>query len=287
MNHHRSLDATVCDCATNYTGPSCEYHVSQLPKKLDCTMDCQNDGNCQLGFKNGTDIIPDKSNDPNFFQYCDCPTNFTGTFCQDSNNTSFTDSPSTQPSPTVTGIFMPNIPSFASSTPSSRSNTDDTSSIPSPIPSDSGSSSANSCTLECEHDGVCEIGNRDATNLELVLDPYFNPNVPLKGSSDETKTQYCDCPSEYSGIICEHINKNIDCEDVTCKHSSTCKSIPNNDYTNGASLLPVCSCEFNGTHHFAGTDCAHPSTSFCTSSPGMNGFQFCTNNGKCRETLKG
>jgi hypothetical protein len=252
-------------------------------------MGCQNQGLCQLGFKNGTDI----NDQSNFFQYCDCPNQFVGKFCEE-ENTAPTNSPSsltTTLGPTVTGIIQPDIPSLESPTPSSSNHfLTDTSNMPSPNPSESGSSGNNDngdntlCTMNCEHDGVCVLGYRDATDLEFALDHNFDPNLSVENSA---QTQYCDCPSTYSGILCEHFNQDITCEKASCENGSTCKAVPYDDPATTSVSLPVCSCEFNGTHHFAGLGCSEPSTSFCTNSPGMNGFQFCTNNGKCRETLKG
>jgi hypothetical protein len=261
-------------------------------------MDCQNDGICQFGFSNSTNTTNDglatvnPEDSQEFFQYCLCPTNYVGKYCEDYTLTVPTDSPSfmsVSPTESVKGVIMPNITELPSPSPSNSDTVETMSSnIPSPIPSESGSSNIDdndngNCKLSCIHGGVCQTGSRDATDLELAIDPNFNPNVAREDSPDVT--EYCDCPSGNSGILCEHFNTDIDCKDVSCKHGSTCTLIPHDDP--GIGSLPVCSCVFNGTHHFAGVGCSETSTSFCTSSPGMNGFQFCTNGGKCRETLKG
>jgi hypothetical protein len=43
----------------------------------------------------------------------------------------------------------------------------------------------------------------------------------------------------------------------------------------------VCACHTNQEESYAGIACSMPASSYCTSSPGVNGRQFCTNNGRC------
>ena len=130
------------------------------------------------------------------------------------------------------------------------------------------------CDIACENGGTCQLGFRNATGAEILYDP----NVTLMDVND--LLQYCNCPTGYSGNYCERYQE--DCGEVYCFHGSTCKMIPVGTDGSG-SMEPYCACENNGTHSFAGVGCQFHSTSFCTSSQGVNGYQFCTNEGKCNE----
>lgn len=75
----------ICDDIPNFEGPHCEYVKDTVP---DCTLDCQNGGNCVLGTPDPQDY--DKYD--NYFgifaqanktkSYCRCPPGFYGYYCE-------------------------------------------------------------------------------------------------------------------------------------------------------------------------------------------------------------
>jgi len=127
------------------------------------------------------------------------------------------------------------------------------------------------CNLNCKNEGECYVGTRNATDAEMSFDAAFSGNVL-------DKFQHCRCPAGFAGIFCEKAYTT--CGGGHCYHEAVCKD-------GAGTEEPHCECEHNNTHSFVGASCQTHSTSFCTKSPGVNGHQFCTNNGQCKDIGNG
>lgn len=68
-----------------------------------------------------------------------------------------------------------------------------------------------------------------------------------------------------------------DAEDLYCAFG-TCETVPIDESGN---VDVVCACQVNQEESYAGLGCVTQASSYCTMSPGVNGRQFCTNNGTC------
>lgn len=127
------------------------------------------------------------------------------------------------------------------------------------------------CSMDCQNGGTCQIGYRNATDSEIFLNPDFDPNVP-------TRFEHCQCPDGFAGEYCEQKFSTCgDDEDMYCAFG-TCETVPIDDSGNEE---VVCACNVNLDESYAGIGCGVPASSYCTWSPGVNGRQFCTNNGTC------
>jgi hypothetical protein len=73
-----------CSCLPGFGGFSCEFN-----QNVDCDLDCENGGTCNLGSRPDAPLEekywfnPDKQGE---YQYCDCPNGFTGTTCETFSN---------------------------------------------------------------------------------------------------------------------------------------------------------------------------------------------------------
>jgi hypothetical protein len=111
----------------------------------------------------------------------------------------------------------------------------------------------------------------------------------------------CDCPSGFTGFKCEFevnfedaLDEDVDfdvveCGDGHCLNGGTCVSflVENSDGGTQAQQHCDCSMAFTGTDVWAGEQCEHKATSFCTDPEGddMEGVLFCVNGGSCRDNV--
>lgn len=73
--------AHPCNCPVGHRGPHCEFDTGFVPE---CTLECQNGGECTLGIKDYDTALYNKvwaQQDGNF-QYCSCPEGFFGLNCE-------------------------------------------------------------------------------------------------------------------------------------------------------------------------------------------------------------
>lgn len=127
------------------------------------------------------------------------------------------------------------------------------------------------CSTVCVNNGTCQIGYRKPTADEVIINPDFDPNVL-------TRFEHCQCPDGFTGVNCELEYTSCGEDAALLCMFGECEEVQIDD--SGATDV-VCVCQNDEDQSYAGTACAQPATSFCTSSPGVNGRQFCTNNGTC------
>lgn len=73
--------AHPCNCPVGHRGPHCEFDTGFVP---DCTLSCENGGECTLGIKDYDSAVFDlvwAQQDGNF-QYCSCPPGYFGLNCE-------------------------------------------------------------------------------------------------------------------------------------------------------------------------------------------------------------
>lgn len=89
-----------CDCPDGYSGFSCEFRTEEVTdlagdyepeddegilldteEQASCDLACQNSGVCRNGSGQGIDALSGSS-PASAFQYCVCPPNFAGTYCE-------------------------------------------------------------------------------------------------------------------------------------------------------------------------------------------------------------
>lgn len=71
-----------CHCGPDHEGPHCEFEKGAVPE---CTLSCRNGGGCRRGIKEnipGEEFLYDYWMKNMSYQYCECPKNFYGTFCE-------------------------------------------------------------------------------------------------------------------------------------------------------------------------------------------------------------
>jgi hypothetical protein len=73
-----------CECGDEHDGPHCEYTKGAVP---DCDLECKNDGQCQLGFKDYKESLAQYQNywEDNFnltLMHCLCPDGYFGSLCE-------------------------------------------------------------------------------------------------------------------------------------------------------------------------------------------------------------
>ena len=127
------------------------------------------------------------------------------------------------------------------------------------------------CSATCENGGSCQIGYRDNTDAEMVINPDFDPN-------DQARFEHCRCADGFTGDKCEL--KYTSCGDASALYCmfGKCELV---ELDGDGKTDVVCVCQNDNDQTYAGTACDVPATSFCTSSPGVNGRQFCANGGQC------
>jgi hypothetical protein len=130
-----------------------------------------------------------------------------------------------------------------------------------------------SCSLKCQNDGVCRIGADTWENLIQYNYDY----IP------QEQRQYCSCPNEYYGTLCEHgiqDSTNIEiCGDRPCLNGGICKAVVGEDGTTSRQ----CDCsetKILGVQH-AGQYCEHNATDVCAAET-YGGQVFCVNGGICK-----
>lgn len=129
------------------------------------------------------------------------------------------------------------------------------------------------CTLECFNEGVCIVGIRSPTEVNLLRRIW----------SDEEISEHmrCVCPTGYGGPLCQSISE--ECGDNFCFHGGTC--VITTTTIHGDSKTEYhCDCTSatdRSGNRFAGDYCQEVSTSFCDAN---DASLFCTNGGRCNSS---
>jgi hypothetical protein len=78
-------EESFCNCPSGVEGPHCEFQAGSMP---DCTLDCQNEGECQFGLPPTTAEVHDldglyltDDGTAEDSMHCVCPPSFGGKFC--------------------------------------------------------------------------------------------------------------------------------------------------------------------------------------------------------------
>ena len=143
-------------------------------------------------------------------------------------------------------------------------------------------------TCSTKSTSVCQAATADDPSELLVCMNH--------GTCRDDPTKGCDCPSGFTGKICDieveddsHKDQGVPCGDSYCYHGGTCDSVRITDPDGKVTLMDYCDCSpaVDEDHLYAGASCQYKSTSFCTHPTrglSLEGTRFCVNGGTCRES---
>jgi len=225
-----NLPPHMCDCAaigdsnTHYTGTYCEYENIHACNEDDLYVD-----SFMFCAKGGTCIQehPDK---PESIWLCDCAPAYTGKHCELLREP-------VEP--------IPGVP------------------IPEPfIPDEAGFCKE----TKCENGGKCYFGTKDTSKTALG-NMIKRPNEDVThiiGDGVNEYYEHCQCPTGFTGVLCETEFTACAEGEYICFHGSTC--VDSKD---------KCSCNEDGADTaLAGQYCQHKATTKC-------GEEWCFNGGTC------
>jgi hypothetical protein len=267
---NRELKHLPCNCDEGYEGTHCEWEEGTMPE---CNLECENDGECVLGFKDYT--TSSKATELTFLQEkqidmmnCICPEGFTGVKCQvkvgekcgdgvcyngsicvEKNGDASCDC---RTSDDEENIFMGKY-------------------CETKVP----------CNLDCNGAGTCMIGNADFSDSTPVIKGE-QMAVPFLHETN-VDNQYCQCKPGYTGIDCSHTvescnSSNAEGSLFKCFHDAECvvglpDQLGNEQYH--------CDCTTTKHHQskkYAGPFCQYEEAERCTA----DGSVFCVNGGTCK-----
>jgi hypothetical protein len=137
------------------------------------------------------------------------------------------------------------------------------------------------CSLKCENDGQCRKGVKDTSFLDKFnLGPVAS-NLNMTHNQD---FEHCVRPDGFTGHICDIQVETCGENEHICLYGSKC--VQDGDGHK-------CDCEgaFTTFDKFAGNNCQHKATEFCTANGelgvGKDNLSFCVNNGTCIEKKDG
>jgi len=123
------------------------------------------------------------------------------------------------------------------------------------------------------------------------------------GKCNEQVNQGCDCPIEWDGFSCEYpaevedVADDIEepddieeCGDLVCLNGGVCTTTMITTKEGDTTESKHCDCAnaYTDTDLFAGPQCEHKSTAFCTQpedDADLAGVQFCVNGGSCKDDV--
>mmetsp|Transcript_44813 Transcript_44813/g.54219 ORF Transcript_44813/g.54219 Transcript_44813/m.54219 type:complete len:177 (-) Transcript_44813:12-542(-) len=135
--------------------------------------------------------------------------------------------------------------------------------------------------LPCENTGRCVMGMADYGYHGTLDLPFLN--------TTHVDFKHCECPSEYTGLMCEHRVETCGNDEHACFNGAKCVRLPDPD---GRERTYTCDCragEGSGsqTSSYAGHMCEHAATSFCEYGVAVSKHAFCVNGGTCKDTVVG
>jgi len=133
------------------------------------------------------------------------------------------------------------------------------------------------CAIKCENGGTCTTGVKDYTNYDESLQEFLQGD-DLQTYLNGDNTEYCVCPTGFTGNLCEH--QISECGDGVCMNGAKCITTDNGHYCD-CSGVTITEPDGQIIPH-AGTSCE---TMYSTMCEALDGYPteeaFCTNGGTC------
>jgi len=125
------------------------------------------------------------------------------------------------------------------------------------------------CDLKCANGGYCHIST-------IKDQMTHNDNLPER----------CICPDGFTGITCDLTVQECEADEdgntLQCKNGSPCVT----EVLSNGTETRVCDCnQAYDASVFAGQECEHPATMYCTTGGTMSKLSFCTNGGTCLKNI--
>lgn len=295
-----------CICPDGFSGFSCEFIQG-----TDCTLTCQNGGECRLGAPPGGShehaywYDPDAQGD---YEYCHCASGFGGKFCEFAGedcgdftclNGGKCDGPDGEPMvdrcncldayDEVNGEGTYYDGRFCQYGSTSICKEDEEEDLFCMNDGRCRSDVHEGCACQdgfagfsCEFiQGTdCTLDCKNGGTCRLGEPPedsylhayWYDPDA-------QQNYQYCECPDGLNGKYCE--SDAVDCGDFTCLNGGECKSDAGRPMNGRCNCINAFDDSTNPTTYFDGLFCQFESTSVCYE--GEDQVYFCMNDGQCKD----
>lgn len=212
---------------------------------------CLHGGECIMD--DDEDMTPTDDNDKSHIKICDCPKEYTGRYCE-------------------LHVNSPQVQAHVKEEDANK-----------PI--------EESCTLDCQNDGLCEFGHRPPNFAEITAETTEEE----ESSSENVNAvgyQYCSCPRDFFGTRCEHqveicgydgdLNPQHHCHNgATCVDKHMLR-IPEERLEFVPPFLCDCVSVSTPTQRYTGPYCEYTNIHMCNKDESnVDSRTYCVNDGTC------